>query len=57
MKKFEVSLQGVFQKEYIVEAQSVEEAEEIAKKLLDKDICLQSDEYVLDSITTIPETF
>lgn len=57
MEKFEVSLQGIFRKEYVIEARTVEEAEEKAKSLLDKDICLQGDEYVIDSITTTSGDF
>ena len=34
MKKFEVSLQGMFRKEYFIEAENADEAEEKAKALL-----------------------
>ena len=57
MKSFEVSLQGMFRKEYFIEAENAEEAEEKAKALFDKDIGLTSEDYVYDSITSIPEVY
>lgn len=55
MAKFEISLEGVFRKEFHIEAATVSEAEEKAKDLFDKEIGLLPDDYVIDSVTTIPE--
>ena len=57
MNKYEVSLQGMFRKEYFIEAENADEAEEKAKALFDKDIGLTSEDYVYDSITSIPEVY
>ena len=55
MNKFEVSLQGMFRKEYFINANTMEEAEEQARNLFNKEIGLLPDDYCIDSVTTIPE--
>ena len=53
--KYEVVLEGVFAKEIIVEASSVEEAEGRARELFDSEVGLTKEDYTIDSTSTIPE--
>lgn len=51
MKKFEVSLEGNFVHDCVIEANTEEEAIEIAKKQFNKEIGLMPEDFVLDMIT------
>ena len=49
-KKFEVSLEGVFCKEFYISAETPEEAKKLAKKLFHL-IGLSNEDYVINSST------
>ena len=55
-KKYEVLLEGTFCKEFYINADSEKKAQEIAKAEFDKTVGLQQEDYVIDSVSTIPET-
>ncbi|MCQ2086524.1 MAG: hypothetical protein MJZ37_00410 [Bacilli bacterium] len=56
MAKFEVTLEGVFTKEYYVDANNKKEAEQLAKSLFDKDVQLCNEDFIIDTVTVDSET-
>lgn len=51
MKKFEVSLEGVFCKEFYISAETPEEAKKLAEEKLVHLIGLSNEDYVINSST------
>lgn len=53
--KYEVTLEGTFVTDIMVEAKSEKEAEKKALSELNKKVLLSEDDFFVDTITPIPE--
>lgn len=56
MNSFEVSVEGYFRREFYVNAETEAEADKLAREQFKKEVGLSEEDFVIDSVDTIPES-